>query len=222
MPRKTKETKIRELEKELNTYKEYVERISARNAELVAAEEETFLHSPTYLQMQEEIKFLRNLEKLNQIHLASTKEQAIKADNACRQIYEDNKRLTSEHTDRSYFIGITENWRSAQKYQELKGENSSLQGKIEQKEISIADRDAEIARLQDEIAKLVLEKAEKDSSMSESKEDKSKHLSEKQRNMIDGLDLLMRNVVKCPDENTFTVAELIEMSNEIYNKIQKL
>lgn len=222
MPRKTKEARIQELEKELNTYKEYVERISARNAELVAAEEGTFLHSPTYLQMQEEIKFLKNLEKLNQIHLASTKAQVIKADDACRQIYEDNKRLTSEHTDRSYFIGITENWRSAQEYQELKGENASLQGKIEQKEIAIADRDAEITRLQDEIAKVVLEKAEKDSSVSEAKEDKSKHLSEKQRNMIAGMDLLMRNVVKCPDENTFTVAKLIEMSNEIYNKIQKL
>ena len=75
MPKKSKEARIRELEEQLENYKEYLEKTTARNRELVEAEEGTFLHSPTYLQMQEEIQFLHNLQKLNDHHLASAKAQ---------------------------------------------------------------------------------------------------------------------------------------------------
>lgn len=152
MPKKTKEARIKELESQLKDYQEYLENVTARNRELLEAEEGTFLHSPTYLQMQEEIRFLQNLQKLNDHHLASAKAQILKADDAYRQTYEDNKRLTDEKADTEYFIGITENWRSAQEYQKLKNDNATLQGKIDQKEIAIADRDAEIERLRHELA----------------------------------------------------------------------
>ena len=152
MPKKSKEARIRELEEQLENYKEYLEKTTARNRELVEAEEGTFLHSPTYLQMQEEIQFLHNLQKLNDHHLASAKAQIRKADDAYRQTYEDNKRLTDEKADTDYFIGITENWRDARDYQKLKTDNAMLQGKIEQKDIAIADRDAEIERLRRELA----------------------------------------------------------------------
>lgn len=157
MPKKSKEARIRELEEQLENYKEYLDKTTARNRELVDAEEGTFLHSPTYLQMQEEIKFLQNLQKLNDHHLASAKAQIRKADDAYRQTYNDNKRLTDEKADTEYFIGLTENWRSAQEYQKLKNDNAVLQGKIEQKDISIANRDAEIERLRHELAVIKLQ-----------------------------------------------------------------
>lgn len=56
MPRKTKEDKIQHLEKLLALSQETIELLSKRNSELVEVEEGAFIHSPTYLQMKEEIK----------------------------------------------------------------------------------------------------------------------------------------------------------------------
>ena len=43
----------------------------------------------------------------------------------------------------------------------------------------------------------------------------------KQRTMLQGMDMLMQKIVKNLDSKTFTVLELIEMSNEVYFDIMK-
>lgn len=147
MPQKSKQARIRELENELSMYKEFLEKTNERNRELVDAEEGTFLHSPTYLQMKEQLRFLENLVKLDESHLAEQKKAAKKADSAFLQVYEDNKRLLAAHTDIDYFIGITENWHNALEYKKISERIIELEAKTEQMELFIADRDKEIERL---------------------------------------------------------------------------
>lgn len=46
-------------------------------------------------------------------------------------------------------------------------------------------------------------------------------MTDKQRDMIQGMDLLMRQIVKHSDDTTFTVYELICLSNKVYDDILK-
>lgn len=44
-------------------------------------------------------------------------------------------------------------------------------------------------------------------------------MNEKQRTMLQGMDMLMQKISKNLDSKTFTVLELIEMSNDVYFEI---
>ncbi len=44
-------------------------------------------------------------------------------------------------------------------------------------------------------------------------------MTEKQKTMIQGMDMLLRKFNKYPDDKTFTVAEIINASNEVYDNI---
>lgn len=46
-------------------------------------------------------------------------------------------------------------------------------------------------------------------------------MNEKQRTMLQGMDMLMQKIVKNLDSKTFTVLELIEMSNDVYFEIME-
>ena len=46
-------------------------------------------------------------------------------------------------------------------------------------------------------------------------------LNDKQRTMLEGMDMLMQKISKNLDSKTFTVLELIEMSNDVYFEIMK-
>ena len=160
MPRQTKEERIAILEERIAVYESAVERLEKRNAELVAAEEGTFLHSPTYIQMKEYAAFMENINKLNEYHSASLRTQIKRADDSIQQILEDNKKITSESADIDYFVGITENWHDAFEFEKLKKEIMELQGKIEQKDQSIKVRDEEISRLQLALGEKIVQEQE--------------------------------------------------------------
>ena len=194
MPRETKDQKINRLQEMLDNYQKYIEQVNKRNAELVQAEEGAFLHSPTYLQMKEELDFVKNLNKLNEIHLASVKGQLHKADDNYRQVFADNKALTSEKADMEYFVGITENWRPAREYQKLKQEVFDLQGKVEQQELSISDRDNEIHRLQMLLAEKIIEKQPLEQSVMEN------HVSNGRESVLGKLQEAKENVAARSDE----------------------
>lgn len=46
-------------------------------------------------------------------------------------------------------------------------------------------------------------------------------MNEKQRTMLEGMDMLMQKISKNLDSKTFTVLELIEMSNDVYFEIME-
>lgn len=157
MARKTKESQIQELKKQLEEYRGYVDSLCARNNELINAEENTFLNSPSYLQMKEQIKFLKNINELHEITIASLKKREIKDFENYRQVFLDNKKLTEEKADSEYFIGIAQNWRDANEYQKLKNENYRLQGKIEQLNITDQNKTDQINQYILRIAELTKE-----------------------------------------------------------------
>lgn len=170
MPRKTKDERIRELEEEVALYKKQLMEALKKNTELITAEEKSFLHSPTYLQMKEQINFIEKLNELNEHHLAFQKKQTRKLDDAARLIYEDNKRLTAEKANAEYFIGMTD-YLGICDYQKKEECIRELIGKVEQRDQAIADRNAEISRLQMLLAEKEMEKQQSD----EMKADDAEH-----------------------------------------------
>lgn len=46
-------------------------------------------------------------------------------------------------------------------------------------------------------------------------------MNEKQRTMLEGMNMLMQKISKNLDSKTFTVLELIEMSNDVYFEIME-
>lgn len=44
-------------------------------------------------------------------------------------------------------------------------------------------------------------------------------MTDTQRAMIAGMDMLLRKFIKYPDDKEFTVEEIINASNEVYNTI---
>ena len=46
-------------------------------------------------------------------------------------------------------------------------------------------------------------------------------MNEMQRTMLQGMDMLMQKISKNLDSKTFTVLQLIEMSNDVYFEIMK-
>lgn len=167
MPRQTKEDKIRELEETNRKHLEWIDQLSKRNQELAGAEEGTFLHSPTYLQMQSELNFFKNLSNLNERLLAEQKKKTLAADDKVRQIYEDNRQLTLKNADMEYFVGIVENRHDAREYMELRDKILGLEAKTEQQAEAIANRDAEIVRLQKQLAKAAVKEKSHESDRSE-------------------------------------------------------
>lgn len=45
-------------------------------------------------------------------------------------------------------------------------------------------------------------------------------MTDEQRLMIQGMDMLLRKINKYDDDKSFAVAEIIEMSNEVYAEIE--
>lgn len=158
MPRETKDAKIARLEKTISILEKSLELLHKENKDLINAEEGTFLHSPTYLQMKEQLNFVKNLLELTEINLANQKKATMKVDDTIRQIYEDNKNLVAEKTNKDYFVGITEYYRATQECMNLKNENMQLSAKVETLKESIKERETEIERLQILLAENLVKK----------------------------------------------------------------
>ena len=142
MSRETKEDKIKRLEERIVILEQAVERTNKRNAEMEQRAEESFLNSPTYYQMQQELDFFKNLADLNQSHIESQRKYSYGQAEKVQQIFEDNKRL----------IGITDC--TDEEYERLNEKILELQGKLDSKSINIVARDKYIEQLIEKIADL--------------------------------------------------------------------
>lgn len=151
MSRETKEDKIKRLEERIVILEQAVERTNKRNAEMEQRAEESFLNSPTYYQMQQELDFFKNLADLNQSHIESQRKYSYGQAEKVQQIFEDNKRLM-EQSGKEYYIGITDC--TDEGYERLNEKILELQGKLDSKSINIVARDKYIEQLIEKIADL--------------------------------------------------------------------
>lgn len=150
--RVSKEMKIKELEKQLENTRKWLDEAEKRNQDLINGTENDFINSPTYRQMMEEIKFLKIINKLNENRISNLESKKISADETIRQIYQDNKEMLANYSDHSYFIGIAERIHETREYLDLRSQVTKLQGKVEGLNTFLKDRDTEINRLQMVIA----------------------------------------------------------------------
>lgn len=164
MPKQTKDQKIKELETRYTSLLETMDIISKRNAELADAEENTFLHSPTYIQYCEEIKFLKACMRLDEIEIANLKGKIPQVEDSLRNLYQDNKEMLAHanQEDCEYFIGLTQNWHEAFEYRKQSNEIHRLNGQVEQLKLSLEQRDKEIERLQIELGKKIQESTQEE------------------------------------------------------------
>lgn len=153
-PRVSKEMKIKELEKQLEDTRKWLDEAERRNQDLINEKENDFINSPTYRQMVEEIKFLKSINSLNENRISKLEAKKITADETIRQIYQDNKEMLANYSDHSYFIGITERIHETQEYLDLRSQVTKLQGKVKGLNTFLKDRDTEINRLQMVIAEM--------------------------------------------------------------------
>ena len=67
MAKKSKDKEIAELKEKLVMYQEFLEVANKRNAELISAEERSFMFSKTYLLMKDRIEWLECLKRLSDV-----------------------------------------------------------------------------------------------------------------------------------------------------------
>nr|UVM82148.1 MAG: hypothetical protein [Bacteriophage sp.] len=116
--------------------------------------ENSFLNSPTYIQMKEKIAQLESRANLSELGRISAKGSARRNADLENKILADNKAFLEHNGDTDYFVGITECLRDLKEIDIIKGQLSETEGRIEEYKTIIAERDAEIDRLQGAIAEL--------------------------------------------------------------------
>lgn len=134
MPKKTKDQTIREMQESIAVYQSAVEKLSRENKELIDAEEGTFLHSPTYRQMTEQIRFLDNLSKLSDHNLFMARKQREELREMLKKAESGEKESVPEELLR------------------VREENASLKGKLETAEETIEKYKKELSIMQEKYA----------------------------------------------------------------------
>lgn len=150
MPKKTNKEIISEMEKSLDIYRSACEKLSQENRELVEAEEGTFLHSPTYRQMTEKIRFLDNLVQLMDHDLDIARRKYYDMQETMKQVREDNQKLTS---DCEYHPGMTRiPEEMTRELRKVKEENTQLHGKLDQRQLKLSAYEKEISVLREKLS----------------------------------------------------------------------
>lgn len=116
--------------------------------------ENSFLNSPTYIQMKEKIAQLESRANLSELGRISAKGSARRNADLENKILADNKAFLEHNGDTDYFVGITECLRDLKEIDIIKGQLSETEGRIEGYKTIISERDAEIDRLQSVVAEL--------------------------------------------------------------------
>lgn len=145
-------TKTQKLEQDLELYKELLMKRDELVHRLQENGEHSFLNSPTYIQMQEKIRFLEKLNKLSETGRANSEGKFSRISKSVNEVYADNMTLVKNNTDLAYFAGLTESYNDIREIQKYKNECNNMEGKIKAYKDIISERDAEIERLQKKLA----------------------------------------------------------------------
>lgn len=116
--------------------------------------ENSFLNSPTYIQMKEKIAQLESQANLSELGRISAKGSARRDADRENKILADNKAFLEHEGDTDYFIGITECIKDLKEIDIIKSKLSEAEGRIDGYKAIISERDAEIDRLQGVVAEL--------------------------------------------------------------------
>ena len=149
---KKKLTKPQKLEQELELYKELLMKRDELVYSMQKNGETSFLNSPTYLQLQEKIRFLEGSAKLSEIGRANAEGRWSRFSELDRKLYEDNKAFLEHEGDSDYFVGIVDCYRDLLEINKYKNESATASGRIQGYKDIISERDEEIERLQKELA----------------------------------------------------------------------
>ena len=145
-------TKTQKLEQDLALYKEFLMQRDELVRKLQENGEYSFLNSPTYIQMQEKIRFLEGSAKLSEIGRVNAEGRWNRFSDYDRKLYEDNKAFLEHEGDSDYFVGIIDCYRDLLEINKYKNEAATATGKIQGYKNIISERDEEIERLQKELA----------------------------------------------------------------------
>ena len=145
-------TKTQKLEQDLELYKELLMKRDELVHRLQENREYSFLNSPTYIQLQERIRFLEGSAKLSEIGRANAEGRWNRYSDYDRKLYEDNKAFLEHDGKSDYFVGIIDCYRDLLEINKYKSEAATAVGKIQGYKDIISERDAEIERLQKELA----------------------------------------------------------------------
>ena len=122
------EKQIKRLMQENNLLRE-------QNDRLIQQAEENYLNSYTYRQMHEKIDFLENMIRGLELQLQMVKRQTLQYTTDLQQLYKDNEEMLAHQGDNEYFIGITNTWRDAYDFEQLKKENNRLKSIVESNKV---------------------------------------------------------------------------------------
>ena len=145
-------TKTQKLEQDLELYKELLMKRDELVHRLQENGEHSFLNSPTYLQMQEKIRFLEASAKLSEVGRVNVEGRWSRYSDYDYKLLEDNKAFLEHDGESDYFIGIIDCYRDLLEINKYKNEAATAMGKIQGYKDIITERDAEIERLQKELA----------------------------------------------------------------------
>lgn len=145
-------TKTQKLERDLALCRESLMKNEERILKLQENGENSFLNSPTYLQMQKKIRFLEGSAKLSEIGRVNAEGRWGRFSESERKLYEDNKTFLEHDGESDYFVGIIDCYRDLLEINKYKSEAATAVGKIQGYKDIISERDAEIDRLQKELA----------------------------------------------------------------------
>lgn len=87
---------IIDLRKALAESNEAYQELMNKYHELLNEEENSFLHSPTYLQMKERIRFLENINGITDHNLSTAKQKMKKLEKIIQQLQEEIRKLNEE------------------------------------------------------------------------------------------------------------------------------
>ena len=145
-------TKTQKLEQDLELYKELLMKRDELVHRLQENGEHSFLNSPTYLQLQEKIRFLEKLNKLSETGRTNSEGKFSQISKSVNEVYADNMTLLKNNADLAYFAGLTESYNDIRGIQKYKNECNNMEGKLKAYKDILMERDSEIERLQKELA----------------------------------------------------------------------
>lgn len=206
------EEQVKQRDEWLKNQEEIIKRMRERG-------EDSFLNSPTFIQMKDRIDFLDNCNKLSEIARVNAEGRFNKFSESDRKLYEDNKAFLEHEGDSDYFIGITECHRELYEIHKYKDEVKSLEGKIKGYKEIISERDKEIERLQGVNAELKHKQPtttalSPDSKLKDRLEDAERQLQETRNNYNS-----MNKIAEIETQRRYEVEDKVK---ELKNRIAEL